>query len=69
MTFFLREGWNVSSLEADAKTPLARSFTFKDSDKIGELARRGERSELRKRNNYLITRSNRAGEGSTCPYP
>jgi hypothetical protein len=65
MTFFLREGWNVSFLEADAKTPLARSFTFKD----WELARRGEalgRSELRKRNNYLSTRSSRAGEGSTC---
>jgi hypothetical protein len=42
MTFFQREGWNVSFLEADAKTPLPRSFTFKDPGKIRELARRGE---------------------------
>jgi hypothetical protein len=41
MQFFLRNGWNVSFLEADAKTPLPRSFTFSDPDKIRELALRG----------------------------
>ena len=44
MTFFYRGGWQVSFLEADAKTPLPRSFTFKDPEKIRELARRGEAS-------------------------
>jgi hypothetical protein len=42
MTFFLRQGWQVQFCEADLKTPLPRQFTFKDSDKIRELARRGE---------------------------
>ena len=28
--------------EADLKTPLPRTFTFADSEKIRELARRGE---------------------------
>jgi hypothetical protein len=39
MTFFYRSGWHV---QADAKTPLPRQFTFKDPEKIRELARRGE---------------------------
>jgi hypothetical protein len=42
MTFFYRSGWQVQFLEADAKTPLPRRFTFKDPDKIRELARKGE---------------------------
>jgi hypothetical protein len=42
MTSFLRDGWQVSFLEADARTPRPRSFTFADPDKIRELARRGE---------------------------
>lgn len=42
MTFFYRSGWQVQFLEADAKTPLPRQFTFKDPEKIRELARRGE---------------------------
>jgi len=42
MTFFLREGWQVSFLEADAKTPLPRKLNFSDPEKIRELARRGE---------------------------
>jgi hypothetical protein len=42
MTFFYRAGWQVQFLEADAKTPLPRTFTFTDSEKIRELARRGE---------------------------
>jgi hypothetical protein len=29
-------------VEADLKTPLPRQFTFTDSEKIRELARRGE---------------------------
>jgi hypothetical protein len=40
MTFFYRAGWQVSFLETDAKTPLPRTFTFKDPEKIRELARR-----------------------------
>ena len=42
MTFFFRKGWQVSFLETDAKTPLPRTFTFADPEKIRELARRGE---------------------------
>jgi hypothetical protein len=42
MFFFLRGGWQVQFLEADLKTPLRRKLTFSDSDKIRELARRGE---------------------------
>ena len=42
MTFFYRSGWQVQFLEADAKTPLPRQLTFKDPEKIRELARRGE---------------------------
>ena len=42
MTFFYRAGWHVSFLEADAKTPLPRSFTFTNPEKIRELAGRGE---------------------------
>jgi hypothetical protein len=42
MTFFLSEGWYVQFLEADARTPLPRKLTFKDPEKIRELARRGE---------------------------
>ncbi len=42
MTFFYRAGWQVSFLETDAKTPLPRTFTFTDPEKIRELARRGE---------------------------
>ena len=42
MSFFLRDGWNVQFLEADARTPLPRKLTFKDPEKIRELARRGE---------------------------
>jgi hypothetical protein len=42
MTFFLRKGWQVQFCEADLKTPLPKMFTFKDPEKIRELARRGE---------------------------
>jgi hypothetical protein len=42
MTFFSRGGWQVQFCEADLKTPLPRTFTFKDPEKIRELARRGE---------------------------
>jgi hypothetical protein len=41
MTFFLRRGWQVSFLETDAKTPLPRTFTFGNPEKIRELASRG----------------------------
>jgi hypothetical protein len=42
MTFFYRAGWQVQFCEADLKTPLPRTFTFTDPEKIRELARRGE---------------------------
>jgi hypothetical protein len=45
MTFMLSHGsWFCQFLEADAKTPLPRQFTFADPEKIRELARRGEAS-------------------------
>jgi hypothetical protein len=42
MTFFLRKGWQVQFCEQDLKTPLPRTLTFTDPEKIRELARRGE---------------------------
>src|ERR1700677_1604212 len=39
MTFFYRKGWQVQFLEPDLKTPLPRTFTFADPEKIRELAR------------------------------
>jgi hypothetical protein len=42
MTFFYRKGWQVQFMEADLETPLPRTFTFADAEKIRELARRGE---------------------------
>jgi hypothetical protein len=42
MTFLYRAGWQVQLYEADLKTPLQRKFTFKDPEKIRDLARRGE---------------------------
>jgi hypothetical protein len=41
-TFFFRKGWQVQFCEADLKTPLPRTLTFADPEKIRELARRGE---------------------------
>ena len=42
MSFFFHQGWYVQFLEADLKTPLPRTFNFTDSEKIKELAKRGE---------------------------
>jgi hypothetical protein len=42
MTFFFRSDWQVQFTEGDLKTPLPRTFTFADPEKIRELARRGE---------------------------
>jgi hypothetical protein len=55
MTFFFRKAWQVSFLEADARTPLPRKFTFTDPEKIRELAKRGEAwgtSEARQMREY-----------------
>jgi hypothetical protein len=41
MYFFKRGGWQVQFTEADLKTPLLRTLTFTDPEKIRELARRG----------------------------
>jgi hypothetical protein len=41
-TFFFRKAWQVQFCEADLKTPLPRTLTFADPEKIRELARRGE---------------------------
>ena len=42
MSFMSRDGWQVQFLEVDLKTPLPRTLTFADPEKIRELARRGE---------------------------
>jgi hypothetical protein len=34
-----RKGWQVQFLEPDLKTPLPKTFTFSDPEKIRELAR------------------------------
>jgi hypothetical protein len=39
---FLSAGWQVQFCEADVKTPLPRTFTFTDPEKIRELAKRGD---------------------------
>jgi len=57
MTFFFRKAWQVSFLEADARTPLPRKFTFTDPEKIRELAKRGEgwgTSEARQMLEYAL---------------
>jgi hypothetical protein len=41
-TFFSRNGWQVQFCEQDLRTTLPRTLTFKDAEKIRELARRGE---------------------------
>jgi hypothetical protein len=42
-SFMLYRGmWHCQFLEADARTPLPRTFTFADPEKIRELAKRGE---------------------------
>jgi hypothetical protein len=64
MTFFYRKGWQVQFVEADLETPLPRTFTFADPEKIRELARRGEAfgtSEARQMLEYGIE----AGRGGT----
>jgi hypothetical protein len=64
MGFFYRAGWQVQFVEADLKTPLPRRFTFKDPEKIRELAKRGEAmgtSEARQMLEYGIE----VGSGGT----
>jgi hypothetical protein len=54
----------VQFVEADLKTPLPRQFTFKDPEKIRELAKRGEAmgtSEARQMLEYGIE----VGRGGT----
>jgi hypothetical protein len=41
MFFFLAAGWYVQFLEPDLKTPLPRTFTFGDTEKIRDIARLG----------------------------
>jgi hypothetical protein len=38
--FFERSGWYCQFLEADCKTPLLKKLTFKNEEKIMELAER-----------------------------
>ena len=42
MQFVLRNGWQVSFLEADLATSLPAALTFTDPEKIRELARLGQ---------------------------
>lgn len=41
MYFFLRNGWFVQFLESDLLTPLPRTVTFLDPQKVVDLAERG----------------------------
>ncbi len=41
MNFLQRNGWHVTFVEADCKTPIGRRLRFSDPDKIVELAERG----------------------------
>ncbi|MEA2261157.1 MAG: hypothetical protein QOJ51_3982 [Acidobacteriaceae bacterium] len=57
MQFVLRDGWQVSFLEADLATSLAAAVTFTDPERIRELARQGkalETSEARALFEYSI---------------
>jgi hypothetical protein len=45
MQFVLRDGWQVSFLEADLATSLAAAVTFTDPERIRELARQGKALE------------------------
>jgi hypothetical protein len=65
MTFFYRAGWQVHFSEADLKTPLPRRFTFTDSDKIRELASRGEAWGDSKAGRCWSTRSRPVAVGFT----
>jgi uncharacterized protein YbjT (DUF2867 family) len=57
MHFVLRNGWQVSFLEADLATSLPAAPTFTDPEKIRELARQGkalDTSEARAMFEYSI---------------
>jgi len=41
MHFMFREGWHCQFLEDDMKTPLPRTLTFADDQKIWEMAKPG----------------------------
>lgn len=41
VSFFQRDGWNVSFVESDLKTPVCRGRTFQSVDKLFALAGRG----------------------------
>ena len=41
MHFMFRKGWHCQFLEDDMKTPLPRTLTFADDQKIWEMAKRG----------------------------
>jgi hypothetical protein len=57
MYFQFRGGWQVQFLEADLRTPLPRTLTFTDPEKIRELAsgvRLGGDSESRQMLEHAI---------------
>lgn len=37
MSFMLRDGWHISFLEPDLKTPIKRKLTFASADKVREV--------------------------------
>ena len=41
MHFVFREGWYCQFLDEDMKTPLPRTLSFADDQKIWEMAKRG----------------------------
>jgi hypothetical protein len=64
MRFVLRDGWQVSFLEADLATSLPAAFTFTNPEKVRELARLGNAlgtSETRALFEYSIAK----GRGGT----
>jgi hypothetical protein len=59
MQFVLRNGWQVSFLEADLLTLLPVALTFTNAEKIRELARQGnalDTSEARAMFEYSIAK-------------
>jgi hypothetical protein len=65
MHFQLRQGWQVSFLEADLKTPLPRTLTFADPAKVIEMAKRsGALCDLAAR--QALDYALQMGRGSVC---
>ena len=70
MTFFFRKVWQVQFTEADLKTPLLRTFTSSDPEKIRELALpRGSLGRFRESADVGARKRNRAGRLLSPTHP